>query len=185
MADRVASAFDRTAAASLQTGATSDDLAERLTSYLADAHAIEEQAAKMLERAVEIGGAPELERAYAEHLEETRGHLSALERLLEERDAAPSRAKDAALKLGALNWGGFFAAQSETPAKLAAFAYAFEHLEIGAYEHLRRVARAAGDERVATVAEQILGEERHAAEVVRSHFDVAVRASLEAVGATS
>jgi len=185
MADRLEVLFQRTATASLQTAATADDPAERLTGYLAHAHAIEVQAEAMLEQAVEIGGAPALERAYAEHLEQTRGHLAALERLLEERDATPSKVKDAALKLGALNWGGFFQAQSETPAKLAAFAYAFEHLEIGAYEHLRRVAQAAGDEHVATLAGRILGEEQRAAETVHASFDAAVRASLAAVGAAS
>jgi hypothetical protein len=45
------------------------------------------------------------------------------------------------MRLGALNWGGFFAVQPDTRAKLAGFAYAFEHLEIGAYELLRRVAQ--------------------------------------------
>ena len=40
-----------------------------------------------------------------------------------------------------------FGAQPDTPAKLAGFAYAFEHLEIGAYELLRRVAQRAGDVR--------------------------------------
>jgi hypothetical protein len=72
---------------------------------------------------------------------------------------------------------------SSRTGKLAAFAYAFEHLEISAYEHLCRVALAAADEEVATVAERILGEERAAAETLRSDFDVAVRASPEAVGA--
>jgi ferritin-like metal-binding protein YciE len=184
MADRVEVTFERTVSASLGAGVGAD-LAARLTTYLTDAHAIEAQAVTLLEKAAKIGGDPQLEAAYREHLEETRGHLAALERLLERRGASPSKLKDAALKLGALNWGGFFQAQPETPAKLAAFAYAFEHLEIGAYEHLRGVARAAGEPEVEQVAARILAEEREAAETVFSCFDAAVRASLEAVGATS
>ena len=38
---------------------------------------------------------------------------------LSERGESPSSVKDAALRLGALNWGAFFGAQPDTPAKLA------------------------------------------------------------------
>ncbi len=184
MARRVEGTFDRTVAASLDAGAH-DDPAARLTTYLIDAHAIESQAVKLLEKAVAIGGDPQLEQAYREHLGETRGHLQALERLLEARGASPSAVKDAALKMSALNLGAFFASQADTPGKLAAFAYAFEHLEIGAYEQLLRVARAAGDAEAAATAERILAQERAAADTVHASFDVAVRASLEAVGASA
>ena len=46
------------------------------------------------------------------------------------------------------------------------FTYAFEHLEIGAYEQLTRVARRAGDGETALVADQILPDERAAAEML-------------------
>ena len=77
---------------------------------------------------------------------------------------------------------GFFAAQPDTPAKLAAFAYAFEHLEIAAYELLRRVAARGGDEETEHVADQILGEENAAAAQIRSLFDQALDASLAEQG---
>ena len=82
------------------------------------------------------------------------------------------------MRLGALNWGAFFAAQPDTPAKLCGFAYAFEHLEIAAYELLRRVAERAGDTETAEMAERILDEERAAAEKLRSLFPQALDASL-------
>ena len=91
---------------------------------------------------------------------------------------SPSRLKDAALRLGALNWGMFFWAQPDTPAKLAGFSYAFEHLEIAAYELLRRVAQRAGDSQTESVADTILGDERAAAEKVFAAFDNALDASL-------
>ena len=50
------------------------------------------------------------------------------------------------MRVGGLNLGAFFGGQPDTPAKLAGFAFAFEHLEIAAYEQLMRVARRAGDE---------------------------------------
>jgi ferritin-like metal-binding protein YciE len=182
MAERVAGTFERTVAASLEAGAH-DDPGERLTTYLNDAHALESQALTLLEQAVEIGGDPELESAYRDHRAETGDHRAALEELLARDGASPSRLKDAALGLGALNLGAFFQSQADTPAKLAAFAYAFEHLEIGGYEQLRRVAQAAGDAEAVEVAERILGDERAAAETLLALFDVAVDASLEAVGA--
>ena len=60
------------------------------------------------------------------------------------------------------------------------FTYAFEHLEIGAYEQLTRVARRAGDGETALVADQILPDERAAAEMLYGTFDAALDASLHA-----
>ena len=74
-------------------------------------------------------------------------------------------------------------AHPDTPGKLAAFAYAFEHLEIGGYEQLKRVAERAGDAETAKTADAILAEERAAAEKLAGAFDRAAQASLEAVGA--
>ena len=89
------------------------------------------------------------------------------------------------MRLGALNWGGFFQAQPDTPGKLACFAFAFEHLEIGGYEQLRRVAERAGDAETARTAETILGEERSAAQKLEAAFDQAADAALKAQGVKS
>jgi ferritin-like metal-binding protein YciE len=159
-----------------------DHLGNQLDKYLSDAHAIESQAEQMLKKAIDIGGDEKLSRDYDEHLEQTRHHKALVEERLEARGAGPNVLKDAAMRLGAINWGGFFAAQPDTPAKLAGFAYAFEHLEIAAYEQLRRVAERAGDEAAAGAAQMILPEERHAAETLWDAFDRALDASLEALG---
>ena len=95
----------------------------------------------------------------------------------------PSTIKDAALRLGALNWSSFFRLHPDTPGKLAAFVRAFEHLEIGGYEQLKRVAEKAGDTETQSLAERLLAQEREAAERIYGAFDRAVEASLEAVGA--
>ena len=90
--------------------------------------------------------------------------------------------KDAALRLGALNLGMFLKAQTDTPAKLAAFAYAFEHLEVPAYELLKRVAARTGDEETVSMVDKILFDERAAAARVHSLFDNALEASLQEAG---
>jgi ferritin-like metal-binding protein YciE len=180
MAERLEAAFDTAVDASLRE-LSPDDLQEQVTKYLADAHALEQQAKKLLEKASENGGTPELERIYAEHLGETSGHAALVERRLGELGASPSKLKDAAMKLGGLNWSGFFKAQPDTPGKLAAFAYAFEHLEIAGYEELKRVATRAGDTSTVEICDRILGEEREAARKVAGAFEAAAEASLQAV----
>jgi ferritin-like metal-binding protein YciE len=90
--------------------------------------------------------------------------------------------KDGAMRLGALNWGAFFQGHPDTPGKLAAFAHAFEYLEIGAYEQLQRVADRAGDPDTVRVVAGILAEERTAARKLARSFDQAVTASLASVG---
>jgi ferritin-like metal-binding protein YciE len=182
MAERLEASLDGSVEASLAQHPR-DDLGKLVDKYLADAHAIEAQAEQLLSKAPSIGGDdPELTRLYEEHLDETREHKRLVEAGLEARGSSPSRLQDAAMRLGALNWGGFFAAQPDTPGKLLAFAYAFEHLEIGGYEHLKRVAARADDGSTVALAERILGEERAAAERFAANWDRAAEASLAALG---
>ena len=186
MMERLESTFDRAVDASLREVGR-DVLREQLRRYLADAHAIEEQAATLLERGPKLAGDETLARIYAEHLEETRDHAEAVEARLEALGGGgdPSTLKDAAMRLGALNWGAFFQAHPDTPGKLAAFARAFEYLEIGGYEQLARVAERGGDEETAFLAERILSQERDAASRIAGAFDHALTASLERQGVTA
>jgi ferritin-like metal-binding protein YciE len=181
MADRLASLFDTAVEASLRE-LSPDDLDSQLNKYLQDAHAIEQQSLALLSRAPKLAGTDELASAYAEHHRETEDHVRLLERRLGERSASRSALKDAAMRLGALNWAMFFMAQPDTPAKLASFAFAFEHLEIAAYELLRRTALRAGDGETDQLAQRILADERDAAKRVRLLFGPALDASLEQVG---
>jgi ferritin-like metal-binding protein YciE len=184
MAGRLSDSWDKAVDASIEAVGR-DDLGKQLDKYLADAHAIEAQALQMLKKAIDIGGDPKLSEDYSQHRQETEGHQRQIEARLEARSADPSALKDAAMRLGAINWGVFFQFQPDTPAKLAGFAYAFEHLEIAAYEQLRRLADRAGDEAAARTAQTILPEERHAAEMLWDGFDRALDASFESLGVTA
>jgi ferritin-like metal-binding protein YciE len=183
MGERLAAAFDRAVEASLRE-LDPDDLREQLRKYLADAHAIERQAIGLLESAPDSAGDPELARVYREHLEETREHLRLVDQRLDVLGGDPSTIKDVAMRAGAISWGTFFEAHPDTPGKLAAFAYAFEHLEIAAYEELKRVARRVDDADTIRVADRILVQERHAATTLAGSFERAAVAALEAVGAS-
>ncbi|HTW11708.1 MAG TPA: DUF892 family protein [Solirubrobacteraceae bacterium] len=179
MGDRLDALFDHATEVALRD-LQPHDLDPKLNSYLADAHAIEVQSLKLLEKATDLAGTNELATAYREHYRETEGHERLVAGRLEARGASPSGIKDAALGMGALNWGAFFSAQPDTPAKLAVFAYAVEHLEIGAYELLKRVAQRAGDQETAQLADQIIAQELDAARLVRALFSEALEATLSA-----
>jgi ferritin-like metal-binding protein YciE len=179
MAERLAGCFDEAVDASL---AGKDDLESQLKSYLRDAHAIESQSIQLLEAAPKLGGSGELERIYEEHLAESRNHQARVRECLENHGAGPSRFKDVALRASGMNWGTFFGGHPDTPGKLACFAFAFEHLEIGGHEQLKRVAERAGDMQTAGVVEHILVEERAAAGKLAGAFDTAATAALEEQG---
>jgi ferritin-like metal-binding protein YciE len=184
MAQRIEDRTDAAVEASLREQ-DPDDLDKQLLKYLSDAHAIENQAIQLLSKGEQIAGDPILAQLYSEHLDETREHAKLIDTLLETHGGSTNAVKDAAMRLGALNWGGFFAAQPDTPGKLAAFAHAFEFLEIGGYEQLLRVARRANADDVVRSVEAILVEERAAARKIAAQFDRAVEASLHATGAAA
>ncbi|MEN3279290.1 MAG: hypothetical protein V7607_430 [Solirubrobacteraceae bacterium] len=181
MGRRLADNFDGAVEASLRAK-RSDDPERDLVKYLADAHAIEAQAIQLLERAPKLAGDAELEQIYRRHLVQTLDQQRTVAERLYAVGGSPNKLKDAAMRLGALNWGTFFQSHPDTPGKLAAFSYAFEHLEIGGYELLRRVATRAGDDETARMAETIAGEERAAAAQIAGAWDRAVDASLREVG---
>jgi ferritin-like metal-binding protein YciE len=181
MIGRLETCYDPVVEASLRA-VGNDDLRGQLKKYLADAHAIEQQAIQLLERAPGLSGDTTLNQLYEDHLSETREHAELVQDRLKELGGSTNALKDAAMKLGALNWGGFFAGHPDTPGKLCAFTYAFEYLEVASYELLKRVARRAGDETTAKLAERIVTEERTAAERLAGMFDEAVNAALESQG---
>ena len=175
MAERLAEGFDEAAEESLR-GVDPSDLGEQLDKYLADAHAIEGQSRKVLEAGRKMSLPGSLKEILAIHLEETVEQEGRLERRLEERGGSPSSMKDAALRLGALNWGAFLGAQPDTPVKLAGLGFALENLEIAGYELLLRVAHRAGDKETVELAERALTEERRAAGLLAAQWPAATAA---------
>jgi ferritin-like metal-binding protein YciE len=181
MAIRLEACFDEAVAASLQEH-DRDDVDAQLNSYLADAHAIEKQALSLLEGGRRIVENTAVAVLFDAHLDETRSQESRVEQRLEARGSSSSTIKDVGMRLGGFGAGGFFAVQPDTPAKLTGFAFAFEHLEIAAYEQLSRVARHAGDDETAQMAVAIADEERAMGRRIAEHWDDVVESSLRAQG---
>ena len=170
-------AAERASHREMAPGKTHDDLAK----HVAEAHALENQGIRLLDKSEEIAGDSQLAQVCRLHLDESRQHAELLENRLEALGSSPSRLEDLALAMGGLNWGFFFQAQSDTPAKLAAFAYAHEHLKIAGYELLKRTARRAGDGECLQLCETLLAEERTMVERLAGTFDSAVQSTLASV----
>lgn len=177
MAQRLEQWFDNAVDASLAE-VDPGDLSKQLDNYIRDAHAIENQSLSLLEGGPKIAGDPELARMFEDHLAETREQQRRLARRLEERGTASSRLQDVALRVSGFGAGGFFGAQPDTAAKLAGFAFAFEHIEAASYELLSRMAARADDPTTVELARSILAEERAMAARLRGHFDAAIDLTL-------
>jgi ferritin-like metal-binding protein YciE len=170
MAARLASCFDLVVATSLN-GDGPAELGSQLDRYLADAHAIEKQGLQLLEMAQKAVDDAELEEWLKRHLRESEEHEWMLRERLEARGAKHANGRDAVLRVSGQQAGAFFAAQPDTAEKLTGFCFAFEHLEIAAYELLERVAVRAEDAKVAGVAARILSEERAAAAKLANRWE--------------
>jgi ferritin-like metal-binding protein YciE len=84
--------------------------------------------------------------------------------------------------LAALPTGTLYHARNDSAGKHARDGYVVEHLEIAAYELLRRVAARAGDQETVKVAEQNLQEERRMADTIDKSWDLALDMSLKQEG---
>ena len=180
MMERLEHGFDAAEQAS-HRDTPAEKMGSDLSKHLVEAHALESQAIQLLSKGEKIAGDPQLAAACSQNLAASREHVRLLEQRLETLGTSPSSVKDVALDLFGINWGLFFQAQSDTPAKLAAFAYAFEHLKIAGYELLRRSARRAGDGETEGLCESILVSEHAMAESLTETFDSAADATLAAV----
>ena len=151
----------------------------QLITHLMDAHAAEEQSLGLLRRARRHCVWEGLRDTYDEHLGRAEQHKDMLERRLQAHGAKPSALKDAAMRLGALNWSSIFPAHPLTPGKATAQLFALTHLKIAGYELLRSVATRAADQATIEMAEQMLEQEQSGAQNLRASFDEAVEASLD------
>lgn len=133
---------------------------EELNQWLRDAHAMEEQAEKMLQsQSGRIENYPELAAGIDRHLAETRRQKERLEQCLTRRGTSTSSMKDVAAKFTAMMQGVSGSIASDEVVKGAMASYTFEHFEISAYRTLIAAAELAGDSETARVCTEICREE--------------------------
>src|SRR5918997_5602676 len=144
---------------------------EQLTKYLTDVHSIEEQALAQLRLAPRVAGDPELKRAFREHLRETEEQERLVPEQLEARGARPATVKDVAGRVGGWGMIVFARVNPDTPGKLAMHAFSYEHMELAAYELLRRIADRAGEEQVSETAQRVGAQERAMADRLAQNWD--------------
>lgn len=96
---------------------------------------------------------------------------------LEARGAAPSKTKDPVARAGGIGMLLFARSQPDTPGKLTAHAFSYEHMEIAAYDLLALIADRAGDRETAHVARSIREQKSDMAVRLAAGFDRAVEAS--------
>src|SRR5215218_1153036 len=156
---------------------------EQITKYLTDVHSIEVQALAQMRVAPRLAGDADLARIFREHLRETEEHERLVREQLDARGERPSLVKDVAGRAGGWGMVLFARANPDTPGKLAMHAFSYEHMELAAYELLRRIADRAGDEAVSAMASQIGEQERAMADRLNAQWDRAVEASLRTKGA--
>ena len=153
---------------------------EHLADWLRDAHAMEMQAIQMMETQVSrLDNYPELRARIQTHIEETRGQAGRLERCMERLGASRSALKDTAGRFVAVMQGLSGMIASDEVVKGGMFSYAFEHLEIAAYEILIEAARAVGDEETRRVCEENLEEEKRMAAWLSDNMGAVVQRYLE------
>src|SRR5688572_28861506 len=110
---------------------------ENLMDWLRDAHAMEEQAEKMLAAtAARLENYPVLKQRIEQHLEETRRQATLVRGCIERRGGDTSAVKDLTGRIVAMAQGmsGMFVTDEVVKASMSS--YAFEHMEIASYRIL-------------------------------------------------
>jgi ferritin-like metal-binding protein YciE len=161
------------------------DVREKLTSYISDAIALEQNVEQMLSGMISTTEDPTMRERLEQHQEETRAQQERLRGRLESYGESGSAVKGMAAKAGAAMKGVLDMGRGDKAGKNARDGYATEHLEIAAYQLLERVAVIAGDESTAEVARQNRAEEEAMARFIEERWDDVARQSLREEGVLS
>jgi ferritin-like metal-binding protein YciE len=158
------------------------DIRDKLTSYISDAVALEENVEQMLTGMIATTEDAQMRSRLERHKDETRAQQDRLRGRLEAYGESPSAMKGMAAKAGAAMKGLLDMGRGDKAGKNARDGYATEHLEIAAYQLLERVAVRAGDEATAEVARQNRREEEDMARFIEEHWDQVAEQSLREEG---
>jgi ferritin-like metal-binding protein YciE len=161
------------------------DLKSQLVQHIDEAYAMEQNVLRMLDGMISTTEDPEIRRELEHHKAETEGQAERLKARLEAHDASPSMVREAGGVLGALMKSVADVVRSEKAGRNARDGFATEHMEIASYELLERIARRAGDEETARVAEENKRQEEEMARKLASHWDRFAELSLREAGVST
>lgn len=161
-----------------------NDLTQRLITFIEDAYVMEEQIAQVLRRHIEQGAAAprDLQARMRQHLAETELQAKRMRQRLEAHGRDPSALKTTGGQLLGNVIGLAGALRPDSLARNLRDDYVTEHLEIAAYTMLIAAARAAGDEATIAAAEASLREEVLMAEFLYKRLPEGLFLALEQEG---
>jgi ferritin-like metal-binding protein YciE len=142
------------------------DLESELHLQMSNAHALEKAVVRHLDALIATTNDDELRRAFHQHRTVTLEQIERLEARLRAHHEGPSALKDISRQFAAFLKSLRDLMSDDKPAKNAREAFVIEHLEIGTYEVLERVALRAGDAETANVALQNRAEEEAMARII-------------------
>ncbi|MFL5339122.1 MAG: ferritin-like domain-containing protein [Gemmataceae bacterium] len=129
---------------------------------LRDLHSAEAQLVKALPKMAKAASSPDLQQAFTDHLEETRGHVERLDQIFKKLGKRGTGKKCAAME-GLIEEGKELLEVEAEPdvldAGLIGAAQKVEHYEMAAYGTARTWARQLGDHEAADLLQQTLDEE--------------------------
>ncbi|AZF15655.1 ferritin-like domain-containing protein [Pseudomonas sp. R3-18-08] len=153
---------------------------ENLLDWLRDAHAMEQQAEKMLKAQSErLEHYPKLKARIDEHIQETLGQQALIDECLARLGGSASTLKDMGGKLMAFGQAVGGSLMSDEVIKGAMAGYVFENMEVASYTVLIAAAQAAGDAETQAACEKILPQEIAMAEWLLEHLPELTQAFLE------
>ena len=144
---------------------------ENLLDWLRDAHAMEQQAEKMLKAQSErLEHYPQLKARIDQHIEETLGQQQLIDQCLARLGGSSSTLKDMGGKLMAFGQAVGGSLMSDEVIKGAMAGYVFENMEIASYTALIAAAKEACDSETLAACEKILPQEIAMAEWLLEHL---------------
>ena len=155
---------------------------EQLIKHIDEAHAMEHNVLRMLDGMISTTDDPQILQELEHHKMETEGHVQRMRQRLEGHGATPSTVRQMTGIVGALAKMPLDIIRGEKAARNARDGYTTEHMEIAAYELLKRIAKKAGDEETATACDEIIAQERQMAATIEQNWDKFTELTLREEG---
>lgn len=139
---------------------------EQLIKWLNDAHALEEEIVKILEKQAEdLDGEDKQE--VQRHIETTKKQANQVEQLIQNMGGEVSKLKEGGANLMGMMSGFMGSMAKDKKVKYAIVDHATEHFEMASYLSLMAAAKELGEEEVVKVCEEIIKEEEEMAKILK------------------